>query len=668
MKKFLFVIAITILFLFPTAVFAEDEEIEAIIDSMTTEEKVAQMIMPSFRWSDDASKVKVTEITPDIEDILKEYNFAGVILYGQNSVNTEQLTRLIDDFQKANAENPDANSQLFIAIDQEGGYVTRLAEGTALPGNMALGATGDSSLAYESATIIGTELDAVGVNTNFAPVVDVNNNPANPVIGIRSFSDDPDMVTEFASEFKQGLEDTNIIPVLKHFPGHGDASEDTHSETTVVDKSKEELLEMELKPFQALINEGVEMIMTAHLQFPQIESDTYHSKSLDEDITLPATLSDDIITGLLREEMGYNGVVITDSLDMGAITNHFDLLDVATLAINAGADILLTPVETKASASFQKLKDFISDVADLVDNNTISEGKVNSALRRILSLKKKKGLLETYNVDIDEKVANALKVVSTKESHEREFEIAKQAITLVKNDNDVLPLNGDDKTLFLYYYTSHIGSGEYAFTRLINDGIISSSDNFLFLDYEEEMDKIKEEIVDAKNVVIIHAMYDVEGITSFNSILADHIDEVLELCSEYNVNSVFVSTHYPYDIGRFNNSDAIIATYLANGLTFDLENASEPIKKYGPNLIAGIYLLFDKELNFTGKLPVNIYKVDENNITNEILYPRGYGLPNKNNTNNPETNDSIIYFIMMLTISIFTFIGTGLYIKKDLFN
>ena len=266
MKKiFLFITIIALII--PTIVFAEDEEINQIIDNMTTEEKVAQMIMPSFRWSDE-EKTKLREITPEVEELLNDYSFAGVILFGQNIDNVEQTTRLIDALQKANAENPEAVSQLLIAIDQEGGYVTRLAQGTVMPGNMGLAATDDPELAYEAASIIGSELDAIGVNTNFAPVVDVNSNPENPIIGVRSFSDDPDMVAEYGTEFMEGLQDQGIITALKHFPGHGDTSTDTHTDMTVVDKSKEELTENELKPFQELINNGTDMIMTAHIQYP----------------------------------------------------------------------------------------------------------------------------------------------------------------------------------------------------------------------------------------------------------------------------------------------------------------------------------------------------------------------------------------------------------------
>ena len=461
---------------------------------------------------------------------------------------------------------------------------------------------------------------------------------------------------------------------LKHFPGHGDTSTDTHSDITSVDKSLDELLELELKPFQKLVNEGTDMIMTAHIVYPQIETSTFVSSLTTTPEQLPATLSEKIITDILRNQIGYNGVIITDALDMGAITKHFTRLEAATLAINAGVDILLMPVETNGTAAINDFRTYISDVAALVDNGTISMDKVNAAVKRVLTLKKNKGLLEPYSVNIDDKVANALKVVSTVENHEKEFEITKQAITLVKNDNDVLPISEDDKTLFLYYYTSHVGSSNYALQRLINDGIITNKDNILFFDYDEEMDKIKEEIKDAKNVVILHAMYGLTGVSAFDSTLSSHIDEVLELCNQYGVRSIFVSAHLPYDISRFNDANSIVAAYLANGLSFDLLNydTSKPIPKYGPNIIAAIYQLFDSNANLTGKLPVNIYKLDSNNsFTDEILYPRGHGLSYKKETNdntdiiiNPNTGDSIIINLLLLVISMIALINTFIYTKN----
>ena len=608
-----------------STVRATSSRVSAIVSSMTTKEKVAQMMMPSFETMSGAN---VTSITPEIEDLLNRYNFAGVILFGSNITGTEQVTRLIDQLQTATAANSNKNSQLLITTDQEGGYVTRLAYGTNMPGNMALGATGDPTAAYEAAQVIGAELSALGFNADFAPVSDVNNNPANPIIGVRSFSDDPDTVGEFASYFMQGLEESGVSATLKHFPGHGDTSTDTHSSMTVVDKSYAELQALELKPFQKLIDAGVDMIMTAHIQYPQIEDTTYASISDGSTITLPATLSKKIITDVLRGDMGYDGVVVTDALNMGAITTHFDRLDVAALAINAGVDILLMPAKTSDSTAIADFEDYIDQVATLIDNGTIDESKVDAAVTRILTLKEKKGLLEDYDVDVESKVATALATVSTKANHDQEFEIVKKAITIVKNDGDVLPLSADDKTVVLFYYDSHRDAFSYALKRLISDGVISDSSNVIFLDYSvATAEEVTAELENATNLVVVNSLYGLSaGAVNgyYYSMLSDYIDEA----NAAGVNTVFMSTQLPYDIARFTNADAIVANYLANGLAFSgLESYTSNIPKYGANVIAAFYQLFDESATISGTLPVNLYELDDDyTFTSTVLFARGYGL------------------------------------------
>lgn len=270
------IISLLITIFLPFSVKAE-ELVDTMISNMTNEEKIAQMIMPSFeKDSDSGEDVSVTAINTNIETILNNYGFAGIALMGSNSQNVEQLVRLIDSFQVANAVN-NSRPQLFISMDQEGGYVTRLKEGTLMPGNMALGATNDSNNAYEAASIIGMELSALGVNLDFAPVIDVNSNPSNPIIGVRSFSDDYNMVGEFGFKYIDGLQSKNVMTVVKHFPGHGDTSEDTHNKITSLNKTYDELKNTDLIPFKKAIEAGTDMIMTSHISFPNIETTVFHS-------------------------------------------------------------------------------------------------------------------------------------------------------------------------------------------------------------------------------------------------------------------------------------------------------------------------------------------------------------------------------------------------------
>lgn len=287
--------------------------------------------MPDFRnWEVNGEEVSVTELNDDIQQILADYSFGGVILFAENVVETEQTAKLVHQFQSTMVEND--HIPLLVGIDQEGGIVNRLGSGTQLPGNMALGATADPDNANLAGQIIGSELEALGINVNFAPSVDVNNNPKNPVIGLRSFSSDPDLVSEFGLSYMDGIRQYNVATAAKHFPGHGDTEVDSHYGLPVVDKSLDELEANELIPFRATVENNVDMLMTAHIQFPQLESESKVSQEDGSDILLPSTLSPAILTDLLREEMGYEGIVITDALNMDAIANNFGEVETAILS------------------------------------------------------------------------------------------------------------------------------------------------------------------------------------------------------------------------------------------------------------------------------------------------------------------------------------------------
>ena len=483
---------------------------EDFLSTMTTEEKVAQMLMPAFSTYDG---VKVTTLNEQLENLIANHGFAGVILFAQNNNSTEQTLKLIDSMQKANIKNDD-RPQLLISVDQEGAGVTRLADGTQGPGNMALGATGDSQNAYDIGEIIGTELKSIGYNVDFAPVVDVNSNPSNPIIGIRSFSDDASLVAEFGSEFMKGLKEQNIITSLKHFPGHGDTSTDSHTGLPRIEKTYDELKQNELIPFQKCIVDGTEMIMTAHIQYPKIETDTYTSIKDGTEIEIPATLSKKIITDILRNDLGYNGVVVTDAMNMQAISNHFNKLDSARLAINAGVDIILMPVNVLNAEGIANLESYIMDVADMVDNDEKLMENVNKAVLRILTLKENNGLLATYDAsNLDTKIENAKNIVGSKENHDKEWEICKKSITLVKNDIGMLPIKNSEKTVILVPYANEVLAGEYAIQKLKEDEIIPNDmDISVFLIRNKELSEITDTIKDAKNVILITEEYSEAGL------------------------------------------------------------------------------------------------------------------------------------------------------------
>ena len=251
------------------ALTPEDQAAE-IVSKMTVEEKVGQMLMPDFRnWNGSG----FTVMNDEVKGVIEKYHLGGVILFAENVKGTEQTTRLVDGLQQASPKIP-----LLITIDQEGGIVRRLQTGTGMPGNMALGATRSTDLSYRVGNVIGRELSALGINVNFGPDLDVNINPANPVIGVRSFGSDPKMVSDLGVAYIKGVQAAGVAATGKHFPGHGDTATDSHLGLPVVTHDIDTLNKVDLVPFKAAIASGVDMIMTAHVAFPAVDDTKVISK------------------------------------------------------------------------------------------------------------------------------------------------------------------------------------------------------------------------------------------------------------------------------------------------------------------------------------------------------------------------------------------------------
>ena len=288
----------------------------------TLKEKIGQMIMVGLKGE---------ELTKEEEQLLRNYPFGGFILFAHNLKEPKQILSLCRSLWEIEKEHPP-----FLAIDQEGGRVHRLpAPFTHFPAAAALGRTGNTGLAYRFGLATARELAAVGINLNFAPVLDVHSNPDNPVIGDRSLSSDPRQVAALGWAIIEGLRDGGIIPCGKHFPGHGDTTKDSHLELPVVEKDLTALRAVELPPFVRACRNQIESLMTAHVLYP----------SLDRDY--PATLSQAIIGRFLREEIGYQGVVFGDDLEMNAISKNFSLAEAVLRSVRAGVDVLLFCHETE---------------------------------------------------------------------------------------------------------------------------------------------------------------------------------------------------------------------------------------------------------------------------------------------------------------------------------
>ena len=316
---------------------------------MTLKEQIGQRLMTGFHG---------TELTDEYRRVVREHKIANVILFRENIESCAQLKRICGEIQKLVRE--ETGHGALIAIDQEGGVVSRLpADGVNVPGAMAIAATGDPENAYKAGLLTGRQLRALGVNFDFAPVADVNTSAANPVIGTRSYGDDPAEAGRYACEMARGLADGGVLSSAKHFPGHGDTDVDSHLALPKVDKSREELEKAELVPFRMAVAAGIPAIMTTHILFPQIEPEY-----------LPATMSRRILTGLLRGEMGFDGLIVSDCMEMMAIKNHFGTVNGTVTAMGAGVDVVLISHDTllggeAAEAAAQAVADGRLDAAEM---------------------------------------------------------------------------------------------------------------------------------------------------------------------------------------------------------------------------------------------------------------------------------------------------------------
>lgn len=587
------------------------ENISEIVSSMDLKTKVEQMLMVDIRSWDGVAFTKMNE---EVNQMLSEFHFGGVILFSENFDNNEQVVNLTQSMQEATIQG--GGQPLFIGTDQEGGYVTRLTNGTTTVGNMALAATGDPENAKESAEIISSELEALGLNLDFAPSLDVNSNPANPIIGVRSFSDDPETVSEFGFAYLKGLKENNVIGTVKHFPGHGDTDTDSHTGLPLVDRSEEEIENEDLLPFKTLIKENaVDMVMTAHIQFPQIETETYTSILDGSTINLPATLSKTWITDILRNEMGFKGVVITDSLQMQAIASHFSMKDSAKLAINAGANILLMPIALNGSDSIEQIDSYIDDIVDMVKDGEIEESKIDDSCIKILTLKQKRKILsQSYDEESTQSLlSNVDSKVGSTQSHVKEREIGDKAITVLKNENGLLPYTCEESTriTMIAQSTSQKNILQYGFNILKEENIIPQNANVM-IKSEEYGDNYED------------CLKSIEGADLLVVTSTSYVQEYINAAKQRGIPVVTISTDVPYDTAYFQEADAILCAY--NGLGANqVDDSFTPTSTYSVNLMCCEDILFGKS-SANGKLPVDVPYIINGSYTSDILYPRGTGI------------------------------------------
>lgn len=353
------------------------EQVDPIVEkinTMTIDEKIGQMLMAG---------VEGYNLNDNSKKLIKEHKVGGFIIFDENVQSTEQLLGLVNSLKKENANN---KIPLFFSLDEEGGKVTRMPkEFRRFPTNKAVGQINNSDFSNKIGRTIADEIKSFGFNMNFAPVLDVNSNPKNPVIGDRSFGANPNIVSNLGIETMKGIQSENVIPVVKHFPGHGDTSVDSHVGLPTVNNDLNRLKSFELVPFAKAIENGADAVMIAHILLPKIDKDN------------PSSMSKIIITDILRDNLKFDGVVITDEMTMGAIIKNYNIGEAAIKSVNAGTDIILV------GHGYDNEIEVINALKDAVSKGKISDKRINESVYRILKLKQKYNLKDEIinSVDVD---------------------------------------------------------------------------------------------------------------------------------------------------------------------------------------------------------------------------------------------------------------------------
>lgn len=509
---------------------------------------------------------------PEILTWIKNRSVGGFTIFRyhnvENPYQVRQLTHILQQAARESGQPP-----LLLAADQEGGQLMGLGNGlTPFPGNMALGATGSLDLAYAVGHALGLECAALGINVDYAPSCDVNSNPQNPVIGVRSFGEDAHIVADFATAMTRGIQDAGIASVAKHFPGHGDTQMDSHDGIPVLPHDLERLWDVELRPFQATINAGTKMLMSAHVGIP----------ALNHGQTIPSTISRPVLHDLLRTRMGFKGIIVSDAMDMGAIQQGAKMAEDIIKGTNAGLDLLLmTDNQSAQELAYQTL-------TNSLQNGSIAKETLNDSVQRILQLK-------TW---LSTQPQPSMDVIRAEEHLALAQEVANKAITLVRNEANLLPINLDTdqcialimpefkvltpadtsasekQTLAQALRKYHPCVDEYIVPHLPDDSTIST-----FCARAKQYDLII--------VGTIEASRQVEQANLINALL------------QTGVPIIPVAMRTPYDLIAYPNTQTYVCTY----------SIQEPA-------MMALAAAFFGKIPFVGKLPTQI----------PDLYPIGYAL------------------------------------------
>jgi beta-N-acetylhexosaminidase len=562
---------------------ARPPTVDQMVAAMTLPQKVGQLFS-TYVYGSDANAPSAADVAENRKlygvgtpaQVVQKYHLGGVIYFSwsTNLNTTRQMATLSNGLQTA-ATSAGARVPLIISTDQEHGIVVRLpAPATQFPGNMALGAGRSLTDAFSAGQITGRELRAVGITQAFAPVADVNVNPANPVIGVRSFSSDAHLAAALTASQVFGLQwGANAAAAAKHFPGHGDTATDSHTGLPVITHTRAEWDRIDAPPFRAAVAAGVDAIMSAHIVVPALDP------SGD-----PATLSAPILTGLLRGELGYRGVIVTDSLAMAGVRQQYGDDRVPVLAIKAGADVLLMPPNFDLA---------YNAVLNAVASGELTEARIDQSVRRILALKQRRGLLANPLVD----AAAAESIVGRASHLTAAQQITNRTVTAIRNDAGVLPLAAGSRSILVtgWNNATYNNIGTLA-TRL---GARGNTTTALPTGSAPTDATIASAVAAA-------GTHDVVVVQTQNADRQPRQQALVAALVATGKPVVVAAVRDPYDINRLPTAQTYLATF-----------------SYAPPSIEALAAVIVGEVGPRGRLPVAIPRADD---PATALYPLGHGL------------------------------------------
>lgn len=545
---------------------------ESTIDQLSLREKVAQMIMVRIRG--DFYNLE-NGYRKNLEKWIKDYQIGGVITFGGSVHGTFHNIKMFQEWSAI---------PLLVAADYERGTGQWVKGGTLFPTNMALAATGNPDYAYAAGKITASEASVLGVHIILAPVLDVNSNSENPIINFRAFSDNAEMVADFGIQFIKGIQDGGRLACAKHFPGHGNTNVDSHTSLPTIKGSRSSLENLELLPFKAAVDAGVKSIMTGHIALPGL--DKYKN---------PASQSWLITTGLLKNEWKFDGLIITDGMEMGGLTQATWAGESAIRAIEAGADILLLPQDVELT---------IDAIVSAVKNNRLTEARITQSVRKILKEKNNLSIFDSDSTPSWDRVEKKLGVSIHRKSAAK---MAEESITLVKNELNLLPLKPEKIQKLTHIILSTDDGLKEKLHLFIND-ISHTHGNVNEIYIRDPLNKreINDLLakVDNNNPVLISALIRIHMDKGISTIDPSHHDFLKKLHKK-NKNTILVSFGSPY-LPEYNMMSSYLCVYGYGNISL----------KSAANSIFG-------RRDITGKLPVNL----------SPIYQRGHGIDIKKRQN-----------------------------------